>query len=82
MWSKRACADIHKHQDESVEGEDGCICSLEVVFFFLGGGGGGVVFLHIKGFSLHPLPTRDLPRCEYLFVLPVSQVLTHSCQQC
>lgn len=33
-WSKRACADIHKHQDESVEGEDGCICSLEVVFFF------------------------------------------------
>lgn len=35
-WSKRACADIHKHQDESVEGEDGCICSLEVVFF--GGG--------------------------------------------
>lgn len=38
MWSKRACADIHKHQDESVEGEDGCICSLEVVFFFWEGG--------------------------------------------
>lgn len=41
-------------------------------------------FIHIKGFHLHPIPTVDLPWCVSVcvFVLPVSQLLTHSCQQC
>lgn len=56
MWSKRACADIHKHQDESVEGEDGCICSLEVVFFFWEGRGGGGGFSTYQRLFPTPAP--------------------------